>query len=174
MKYFIKTSYTSNNTIGIHAKDIEKYSLDGFKTIVISMGAVYKEVTLTKHHQEECYLYMSSDILADFSLPDFLQYEIRVDEGVLYIGPVIGLLIRGKIDEMTKQRIKIYKNYLNDYKHVNGLVLLITTDGIDLKSKTISGYVYHPKENEWIKGKYPFPAAVFCGKRSKNQVERNS
>ncbi|MBP3041811.1 hypothetical protein J9303_20440, partial [Bacillaceae bacterium Marseille-Q3522] len=81
MKYIIKINHTSSNTISLHSKDIEKFSLYGIKTIMISIGAIHKEVTITTHHQEEYCLYISSDLFANFTLPDFLPYELRIEKG---------------------------------------------------------------------------------------------
>lgn len=171
MRYIIKRNHSSNNTIFLPSKDIENFSLVGLKTVIVRIGVISQEVTLSEHHEDN-YLYMSSDLFANFTLPEFLEFELKVKEGVLYIGPVIGMLIRGKVDEMTSQRIKIYKNYLTDYQHVNGLILLITVDGIDWKRKVVIGYAYNPKENEWIKGIYPFPSSVFLRKTIKESTRR--
>ncbi len=131
---------------------------------MISIGAIKEDVTLTEHQEQESIIYISKDLFTTYSLPDFLEYEIRVEDDILYIGPIIGLLIRGKKAEMNKQRMKIYTNYLNEYSHVSGIILLLTSDGIDDQRKTTFGYVYHPIENEWVGGNFPFPSVVFCRK----------
>lgn len=170
MKFTIKVDYKSSQTITLHTKVLDKLVLAGHKKISVSIGAIKEVITLGEHHEKQSTIYMSKDLFTVYSLPDFLEYELRVKDDVLYIGPVIGLLIKGKRSEMNPQRIKIYKNYLHEYRHINGLILLFTSDGIDDKNKSIIGYAYHPVEDEWVEGVYPFPAALFCRKTIKEAV----
>ena len=164
MKFTIEINHTSSRTITLHTKVLDTLSLSNNRKISISIGAIKEDVTLTEHQEQESIIYISKDLFTTYSLPDFLEYEIRVEDDILYIGPIIGLLIRGKKAEMNKQRMKIYTNYLNEYSHVSGIILLLTSDGIDDQRKTIFGYVYHPIENEWVGGNFPFPSVVFCRK----------
>ncbi|MBS4203238.1 YheC/YheD family protein [Lederbergia citrea] len=168
MKFTIKISDTSSETISLHSKVLDNLSLSAHREILISIGALKATVTLAEHHEQESIIFISKDIFTTYSLPDFLEYEIRVKDDILFVGPVIGLLIKGKKAEMNKQRMKIYKNYLHEYSYINGLILLLTSDEINVKNKTIYGYVYHPIEEEWVEGNFPFPSVVFCRKAIKD------
>lgn len=171
MKFTIKTSLTSNQTISLHSNILEELLLKDKKEILLNFGSIQKNVTIKKHDDNISTIYISIDLCRNISIPEFVEYEIRFKNDVLYIGPIIGLLIRGKIEEMNDQRIKIYKNYLIDYKHINGLILLFTIDGINEQTKTITGYAYNPMSNEWIKGLFPFPSVVFI-RRTIKDVDR--
>lgn len=173
MKHIIKTISTPNPTISLPLNVIEKLLISDRESITISIGAMKESVTLLHHdHRQPC-IYLSNEIYNKLFLPHFIDvYEIAFDNDTLIIGPVIGLLIRGKIDELTKQRIKIYKNYLIDYKHLNGLILLFTSDGIDVKNKLINGYAFNPKEHEWEEGIFPFPSVVFLRKPIKEVIRK--
>lgn len=172
MKCIIQSIPTPRTTISLPSTAIEKLSLEGKQTITLSMGAVEKKAILTHHGNQERCIYISSDLISDVTLPEWLEYEIQNQDDILLIGPVIGLLVRGKLDEMTNKRIKIYKNYLIDYKHVNGLIILFTTDGMDTKNKRVKGFAYNPKENKWTKGEFPFPAAVFLRRTIKESIRK--
>jgi hypothetical protein len=174
MKLILKTISTPDPTISLPLNVLEKLLISDRESITISIGAMKEDVTLLYHDDEQQCIYLSNTIYTKFFLPAFIDvYEIGVENELLIIGPVIGLLIRGKVDELTKQRIKIYKNYLIDYKHLNGLILLFTTDGIDVKNKLVNGYAFNPKEHEWEQGIYPFPSVVFLRKPIKESIRRN-
>jgi hypothetical protein len=174
MKLIIKTISTPKPTISLPLNVLEKLFISDRDSITISIGAVKETVILMHHDDMEQCIYLSKTIYNKFFLPEFIDvYEIAVKNEILMIGPVIGLLIRGKVDELTKQRIKIYKNYLIDYKHLNGLILLFTSDGIDVKNKLINGFAFNPKEHEWEEGIFPFPSVVFLRKQIKGLIRRN-
>ncbi|WP_342432066.1 YheC/YheD family protein [Neobacillus sp. FSL H8-0543] len=173
MKYIIKTISIPNPTISLPLAVLEKLEISERNSIIISIGAIKETVTLMHHDNRDQCIYLSNAIYKKFLLPEFIDaYEIKVENEILQIGPVIGMLIRGKIDELTKQRIKIYKNYLIDYKHLNGLILLFTTDGIDVKNKLIYGYAFNPKEHEWEEGIFPFPSVVFLRRPIKESIRK--
>jgi glutathione synthase/RimK-type ligase-like ATP-grasp enzyme len=160
----IKTDHTTNNVVSLHQGIKEKLFEENLRQVKICIGSLEKDVILAKHEDEDSIIYLSKDLITNYMIPEFIEYEIKVKGDVLHIGPTIGLLVRGKLDEMNAGRIKIYKNYLIDYKNVNGLVLLFTSDGIDRKNRRITGFVYNPQKHMWIKGVYPFPSTVFVRK----------
>ncbi|MBU8879971.1 YheC/YheD family protein [Bacillus sp. FJAT-29790] len=168
MKFTIITNYTSSHSISLHSADLEKLSISELQVINVKVGAIGKNaVTLLKHQGEESVIHISADLLSGFSLPDFIEYEVTIDEEALLIGPIIGLFILGKFDEMTEQRMRIYKKYLLEYQHINGLILLVTSDGIDEENKIVNGFSYNPIEKEWMKGTFPFPSVMYCRKTVK-------
>nr|WP_263325970.1 YheC/YheD family protein [Neobacillus sp. Marseille-Q6967] len=171
MKHIIKTIPSSKPTISFPLSDLEKLSLSGRESIIVSIGAMEIKAFL-RHHDVDSYVYVSTELVKNFTLPENVQYEMKINNGKLLIGPVIGILIKGKTAELTKQRVKIYKNYLFDYQHLNGLVLLFASDGIDVLNKQIHGFAYNPLENEWVKGIYPFPTVAFIRKSVKESTRQ--
>ncbi|MFZ7943333.1 YheC/YheD family protein [Neobacillus sp. 19] len=172
MRFIIKATPTSNSTISLPLIVIEKLSLKEKQVLTIGIGAIQTSASLVSHDDQPRCIYISSDLIKNMSLPEFVEYEINIQDGLLMIGPILGMLVRGNIDEMNLSRIKIYKNYLNDYQHINGLIVLFTSDGINYKKKVINGYAYHPIEKEWIKGIFPFPSAVFIRKTIKESSRK--
>ena len=172
MKYTIKASYTSNKAVSLHSNRLKNLGIKNLDEIKVCIGARQETVKLLEHKDNESTIYMSEDLLTDFTLPSYVQYELTVHNNQLIIGPIIGLLVRGKIGEMTMERIKIYKKYLFGYNHINGLILLFTSDGIDEENKTILGFAYNPNDNKWEEGKFPFPSVVFLRKTIKDSTRR--
>ncbi|MBS4194935.1 YheC/YheD family endospore coat-associated protein [Lederbergia citri] len=172
MKFTIITNYTSSHSIALHSKVLDKLSVSEFQLINVKFGVIEKNaVTLLKHQEEESVIHISADLFTGFLLPEFLEYEVTIEEEALLIGPIIGLFILGKFDEMTRQRMRIYKKYLIDYEHLNGLILLVTSDGINQENKIVNGFAYNPIEEEWMKGTFPFPSVIYC-RKTVNKVER--
>ncbi|WP_066320428.1 YheC/YheD family protein [Bacillus sp. FJAT-29814] len=170
MRFMINTTPTSRSTISFPTTAVEKLPLKGEEVLTISIGAIQTSASVAYHDDHERCIYLSANLVKDMSLPEFVEYEIHMQEGILMIGPILGMLVRGKINEMNLSRIKIYKNYLNDYQHINGLIVLFTSDGINYKKKLINGYAYNPLEMEWVKGVYPVPSTVFVRKTIKEST----
>ncbi|AZU60407.1 YheC/YheD family protein [Neobacillus mesonae] len=172
MKFFIQAIPTPNSTISLPLIAMEKLSLKGKQNITLSIGAIQQNAALSYHEDQDNCIYISTDLINGMTLPEFIEYEIIIYDDILLVGPVIGMFIRGKLGEMDHQRIKIYKNYLIDYKHINGLVVLFTSDGIDVKNKVVKGFVFNPKENGWEMGVFPFPSAVFLRRTIKESIRK--
>ncbi|WP_226665468.1 YheC/YheD family protein [Metabacillus litoralis] len=175
MKYTLKISPSSNKAIFLHANTLSNLAINECN-MNLTIGANKQIVKVDVHDDEESVIILSEDVFNHFSIPTNLDYELTVNQNELIIGPVIGLLVRGKTSEMTMERIRIYKNYMYGYKQINGLILLFTSDGIDEEKRIITGFAYDPIQNVWEKGTFPFPAAVFIRKTLKtsmrNQLER--
>ncbi|MEH7526335.1 YheC/YheD family protein, partial [Bacillus sp. JJ1503] len=168
MKFTIITDHTTSHSISLHSTVLKKLSISKLQVINVKIGIIEKPgVTLRKHQQDKAVIHISADLVAGFSLPDSIDYEVIVGEETLLIGPIIGLFIKGEVNEMTKRNIDHFKKYLIDYQHINGLILLVTYDGIDEKNKIVNGFAYNPIENEFTKGTFPFPSVLFCRKTLK-------
>lgn len=165
----------TKGTVFFHMNVLRKLSLQDYECVTLSIGAIREKVSLSTHDDQESVIYLSKDLFAESWIPEFLEYELTATNDVLYMGPVIGLLIRGDMEELDPPRVKIYKNYLADYDRLKGLVLLVTTDGIDPEKKTVLGFAYNPITNQWVKGTFPFPSVIFLrkkiGKRTRNLLE---
>ncbi|GHH99574.1 YheC/YheD family endospore coat-associated protein [Neobacillus kokaensis] len=172
MKCTIQLIPTPSTSISLPMKAIETLGLTGRQSITVNIGALQKKADLTSHDDQERCIYISSDLVKGTSLPEWIEYKMKFQDNVLLIGPIIGMLVRGKFSEMNQQRIKIYKNYLIDYKHVNGLIILFTADGIDVKNKQVQGFAYNPREHVWVKGVFPFPSAVFLRRTIKESIRK--
>ncbi|MGM0904481.1 MAG: YheC/YheD family protein [Bacillota bacterium] len=168
MRYIVKKNPTSSQTILLHHSKVKKDLIQN--RMNLRFGVLEAVVTVSVHFDEESTIYLSEDLIKELGIPLFIHYEIKLDEMTIQVGPVIGLLIKGKMEELTAKRIKIYKKYLFDYKHTNGLVLLITSDCIPNRKKSIKAYAYDPNTNQWKKGVYPFPSVVFLRKRLKERT----
>lgn len=172
MSYTIEPTSTTENTIILHSNQLQKWKLTETQSVKVCIGCLEQQVVVRRHERQESVVQLSRDSFEAVNVPDNIEYEIRRINDALAIGPVVGLLIRGTTEELTKQRIKIYKNYLINYERIKGLVLLFAWDGIDVDKKTVQGFFYVPDQQEWVKGTFPFPSAVFVRRplRKKNRV----
>ncbi|KAB2329997.1 YheC/YheD family protein [Cytobacillus depressus] len=168
MKFTIKTDHRSSHSISLHSTVLEKLSISKLQVINVKIGIIEKTaVNLRKHKQDKAVIHISADLLAGFSLPNSIDYEIIVEEKTLLIGPIIGLYIKWKVNEMTRSNINYFKKYFIDYQHINGLILLVNSDGIDEQNKIVNGFAYNPIKNEFTRGTFPFPSVLFCRKTLK-------
>ncbi|AJY74850.1 YheC/YheD family protein [Paenibacillus beijingensis] len=163
MLFHIRINPDSTGMIFFHHDVIEQYSLLPSSSIRLKIGAWEKQAEIAAHSAEDPSLFfLSADIAADVGLPEHLPYELTLDQQEIQIGPVIGILIRGKITELKPNRLNIYLKYVVNYKQLRGLILLFTVDGIDDTQKKVNGFAFNPDSNRWEKGSYVFPSAVFC------------
>lgn len=172
MRYTIEPTNTPEDTVILHSNQLKKWLFNEEQSVKVCIGALEQQVVVRRHERQESVVLLSRDSFEGVTVPDNIGYEIRRKNDALSIGPVVGLLIRGTTEELTKQRIKIYKNYLINYERIKGLVLLFAWDGIDVDKKIVQGFFYDPDRHEWIKGIFPFPSAVFVRRplRKKNRV----
>lgn len=111
------------------------------------------------------------------SIPETLIFEIRVQGNIVHIGPFIVFIAKKSSQHLSEKNLEDYKSRFNHYETINGLVLICSSEDIDIHKQTISGYYYNPsaeKANEkWLKGIFPYPDAVFKKIRIPSKQEVN-
>lgn len=97
-------------------------------------------------------------------IPD-LSYDYYFQGNHLFLGPVIGYLVAPGYRKL-KNATMCFENY----EKIRGLIYIFTEKSIDTKNKSISGYFYHPQTKKFIKGVFPYPAAIYVRKKIKRKV----
>ncbi len=163
MNFRIEIDESTSDTISFHTEAFEELTLSKVTSPILEIGAFNKAITMNTHkHHDKNILRISRNLYQLVNLPLHLQYTIQIYKNKIQIGPIIGILMPGKIETVTPRKLSIFLNYLAGDGLFNGLVLVFTLDGIDDEQKKVSGYAYNPHTHRWEAGDYVFPAAVFC------------
>lgn len=102
---------------------------------------------------------ISKTIFKEFTVPDKLDYEVRIEGRNLCLGPVICYLLETQRKHITTDRLENLKVYYNSYDSIKGLVFISAVDQINLSDKTIGGFYYN--EGTWEEGTFPYPGALY-------------
>lgn len=173
MIFHIRTHHDSTGTLFLDHSIVKQYSLPSSGVINLKIGAWEKDTTFKAHSAEDPSLvYLSADIADDVQLPEHLPFELMIDQQQIQIGPVVGILISGRTEELGPRSLRGYLKYAASYQQVRGLVLLFTVDGMDDREKKVQGFAYNPETNSWEKGTYAFPSAVFCRRRTGSKLQK--
>lgn len=149
-------------TLAVHPKTAEFLGISGMKIIIIRFGSLrqFADVSLTSNIAEN-EIYFSSESIANLHLPCFPDYEIRVNQNEMEIGPFIGLLIGKEDKKLTPRFLEKMKIYVNDYNKLHGAVLIFALDKVDAAGRLIEGYCYSPVSQKFEKGLFPIPSAIY-------------
>lgn len=155
-KYTIKLEESINDSILLSSKTLEKMNIST-DIITLHFGAFKKELIIKIDNNLELYKFVIPKKLTnDISIPD-LPYNCYFEEGDLYLGPVIGMLIYPRYYEDPKQQILRFSNY----DEIMGLIFLFKRASINKDNLTITGYYYNPKTKEFVLGTFPYPSVIF-------------
>ncbi|KAA0546562.1 hypothetical protein FZW96_15070 [Bacillus sp. BGMRC 2118] len=99
-------------------------------------------------------------------LPDDVPFEVKLEQGKVEIGPVIGILGCRRKKELTPELLQLVLMRFQSYESVNGLIFIFTEDGVMTSKRMIEGYYYSPSEKKWKQGVFPYPCAIFVNKSS--------
>lgn len=136
------------------------------KKISVCSGAMQYEVSVSLETglDKETILF-SQDIFNNLLLPQELPYDIVLEQTEMKIGPVIGLLLHNRDKKYTPWFFERCNGYILDYQNIRGLLFVFSSEGIDVKNKTVSGYYFNPyaKEGEttWEKGIFSYPDVIY-------------
>ncbi|MBE4907585.1 YheC/YheD family protein [Bacillus luteolus] len=145
------------------------------KNFIQEFNLTSKVVTLKIGQWSKQFNIIESNVLSDdtiglpkskipFTLPANLTYEIKVEDNMIHIGPIIGILAKQK-SNFKQYEFKKYNSRLRNYNEINGVVFLCSEAGINMEERTIKGYYYNPnarnKKMKWQEGIFPYPDSFF-------------
>ncbi|RXT08165.1 YheC/YheD family protein [Ammoniphilus sp. CFH 90114] len=152
----IKSTENAQTTLYAHPKVVatlglrtKKYRVKfGSQSIEVD---VLPSLTLTLNEIE-----FSQDVIQILRLPLFLEYEIRVNDAKILIGPFIGILVAKSQKSLKAINLNSF-SYL--YKEIRGMILAFSLQGIDRKSNTIKGLIYNPQKKTWEERRVSYPSS---------------
>ncbi|WP_204203583.1 YheC/YheD family protein [Bacillus suaedaesalsae] len=103
---------------------------------------------------------LSEDLIEQFAISTYCNYEIQLNNNKLEIGPYLGILAFPTNHELLR-RLNGLKRYVTYYEEIKGAVLAFSFEAINTSSDKIKGFLYNPISNKWEKGEYPLPNSIF-------------
>ncbi|MBM7663074.1 hypothetical protein JOC85_003900 [Bacillus mesophilus] len=152
----------TENSVLIPDELINLYQINS-AFLTIKVGCWSAEVPITSTNQLEQATIGIPKNLFPFDLPETLTYEIQFSNSILKLGPVIGILNSTESNNtLGKSKRKVLRTRLKSYDKISGLVYVFSLEDLDFEKQIISGYYYQPLgDEEWIKGSFPFPDAIY-------------
>ncbi len=166
MAYCLEIDTQLKNTVTLSENLAARHFRTVPQRIVVRSGARQCEArVIFKEGLEKDYIKLSRDIFEYLLLPLELPYDIVLEQEELNIGPVIGLLLHNKDEKITPERLKKHLDFTLQYPVINGLLYIFSTEGIDMKNRTIHGYYFDPcakeRDTPWKAGIFPYPHAIY-------------
>lgn len=94
-------------------------------------------------------------------MPDYPVYELAVVHGELRVGPVIGLLVSHRAQQLTPGRLERLRRNMWAYPRLHGAIIVFALDGVDRAGRLIAGYCYNPGEGRFVPGVFPYPSVIY-------------
>lgn len=102
---------------------------------------------------------------AEYTIPADVPYEVYMEAGEMYLGPVIGHVVPGIFADLNEKTLSTFLPRFAEYESIKGVIFICTKDSINTERCFIEGYYYNPEGKEtgctWKYGKFPFPNAMF-------------
>ncbi|WP_026691331.1 YheC/YheD family protein [Alteribacter aurantiacus] len=158
---FVTIGSTNKANIVVVSREIfDHFGFLDNEVIQVQIGALQVDVHIEKSSQvNEADVLLPAPLMR-INLPEFVKYELKYNEGVLNIGPLVGVLI----SKRTVSRLKnssyrsIWEAPVKEFIEESGLVYLFSEEGINFKSKTVKGFYY---DGGWKEEVLPMPSAIF-------------
>ena len=166
MLYKIIVSTKSSKKVFLNSKFTKEHLFINAESASIRAGSISVNIGIFKDSQlNDDEIMISEDVLDTLLIPRDLKYQIIQKKNSIVIGPVIGLLMASTKAKLTKRVLKELTSYCNIYNEINGLILVLYTEGIDFENKFVKGYYYNPdldfRSSVWEEGIFPFPDSIF-------------
>lgn len=142
--------------IELHPSMLNKYRLSS-ETITLHFGALQIPLQVRLDHQLSAdAVNIPAKLTEHITIPP-LSYESYFKDGQLHVGPVIGVLVLPLYIHDPRKQLPRFTRY----KQMKGLIYIFKESRILPHFKAIRGYYYHPQMKRFIKGTFPYPAAIF-------------
>jgi len=169
----LKTINDSTGNIYLPRSFMKEYLLHDNVYLTLKVGSWMRKVRCVPEDQTKDVIGISKDISDAINLPENLSYEVFAQNGELYIGPVLGLLVSRKEEYITPKRLDHYLTYLEGYPELQGLIIAFTLEGIMDDEKRVIGYGYEPDSRSWKRGVFVLPGAIYIRRAHVNLKTHN-
>ncbi len=147
--------------IGLNKITAKKVGINNIKRIIVCYGIEQEEalIKITSNSYNNI-IEMDQKIIDYLKIDNSLQYECKILQNKLIIGPVIGILVARRNEKLKKQLSK-YQDFIEFNKNLAGLIYIFAADSINFNSAEIIGYRYDLATSSWKEALLPFPGAIY-------------
>lgn len=142
-KLFIKHGFNKNN---LNAE--------------LVMGSLSLKVIISPCIIKENLLFVSTSIMKQLNLPDYIKLNVNITDNKIRIGPILGLFAK----ENTLEHLMHghFVNRLSNYCGHEGILLFyFSYKEIDLQKLRINGFLYNFTRKLWEKRFLPLPDVIY-------------
>lgn len=166
MFYKLKTIDNNQAILFIPESFDKEFNLNRKKDLQINVGVKKCEIKIKVDPDlAEDVLLLSKDILKTLSIPQDLLYQVNVEEDIINIGPIVGLLFESTKSDLAEKIRDSFTNYTLNYPQNKGLLYVFSKEGIDFSNDLIDGYYYWGNDEAgnpiWKAGTFPIAGAIF-------------
>ncbi|HEX3027242.1 MAG TPA: YheC/YheD family protein [Clostridia bacterium] len=106
-------------------------------------------------------LILSDHLVEKLMIPRAPVYQIKIREGNLRIGPVIGFLLGSQTQRYSPEHMEKYSDRFGIYHKVGGLIYAFSPRSIEWKKNAAFGLYYNIEKSKWEYGKFPLPETIY-------------
>lgn len=159
--YKITAIFSGSGNMRVNSETARLLGIADRKILYLRFGINAMEAKLAiSEEPDAAEIMLSQDILHFLKLPLSLRYEARSRRNELIIGPYIGILACVKEQDL-ESTVNNLSSYVYHYRKINGAILAFSAEGVDTQTHRINGYLYRPEKEDWVKGTFDYPAAIF-------------
>jgi hypothetical protein len=130
------------------------------KKLILNVGSWKREVNMGFSSElDRDTIGIQKNIFQKFSVPENLDYEIKIDGRNLCLGPVICYLVETQRKYITYERLEKLKVYYKNYDVIKGIIFISAVDQINMVDKTIGGFFFG--EGGWKEDIFTYPGVVY-------------
>lgn len=132
------------------------------KSMVLAFGSckTFAELVISESVPDN-ELSISRQIMDWLHLPVTPRYELLFKGDELVIGPCIGVLLSSKHSRINAKRLEKAHYYVKEYGSLHGALIVFDLYGVNREKRIISGYCYNPYTDEFERGLFPYPNALY-------------
>lgn len=164
MNNIIKIKPTANkySNLIIHPNLAQTLQIKKKKNAILCFGNKKQTVHIKiSNETAEGNILISQKMMNELCLPIYPTYEMIKKGNELIIGPCIGLLLCDEDKKITASFLSKMLIYSKKYAEINGAVIVFSLNKVDTINFTVEGYCYNPVKNEFQKGVFPYPTAIY-------------
>ncbi|MBE4909424.1 YheC/YheD family protein [Bacillus luteolus] len=143
----------------------------GNQKLKVNVRTFHSKKTDNHSYNNPLKINCSQDLLDVLHIPDEVPYKLYVKEGIIHLGPVIGLLLGEQHYYYHHRHMQEYSDAVRNYNQIGGLVIAFKECSIDWDKKCLFGLYYHSESKKWHYQKLPIPSVIYRrGYKSNQQV----
>lgn len=158
-KLIVDDHHVSTITLSHDSYYANESMLKEIKTLNYGIRSTTVEVTFSETINSKEML-ISKDSIDNLMLPIYSQYDIRINNENMIIGPYIGILCEIS-NERLNRIVPSLTSYLKEYDKIGGTIIAFALEGVKKEEMMVQGFIYNPTTNSWTPGTFPYPRSLF-------------